>query len=101
MNRKCEIYYLPSATNDLEEIIDYIKLDSPKSAVNMLNLIDETISKLGDFPEIGVVPKNRRLKKLGYRILIMGNYLAFYVIKDDMIEIRRVLHGNRNYKFLL
>ncbi|MFZ5986249.1 MAG: type II toxin-antitoxin system RelE/ParE family toxin [Bacillota bacterium] len=101
MNRKCEIYYLPSATNDLEEIIDYIKLDSPKSAVNMLNLIDETISKLGDFPEIGVVPKNRRLKKLGYRILIIGNYLAFYVIKDDMIEIRRVLHGNRNYKFLL
>ncbi len=101
MNKKYEIYYLPSAVNDFEEIIEYIKADSPKAALDTVNKIDEAILNLEDFPELGVVPKDKRLKKLGYRVLIIGNYLAFYVIKDEAIEIRRILRGSRNYKFLL
>lgn len=101
MRKKYEINYLPIAVSDLEEIIEYIKIDNPDAALNMLNTIDEAISKLKDFSEIGVIPKDKRLKRLGYRIKVCKNYLVFYVIKENIIEIRRILHGKRNYEFLL
>jgi toxin ParE1/3/4 len=101
MGKKYIMKYLPIATNDLIEILEYIKVDSPKAALDFVNRIDETIVKLKDFPELGVIPKDKRLKKLGYRTLIIGNYIVFYVVLDDIVEIRRVLHGSRNYKFLL
>jgi plasmid stabilization system protein ParE len=37
----------------------------------------------------------------GYRMLVIGNYLAFYVIRGNIIEIRRVIHGSRKYSFLM
>lgn len=101
MNKKYKVNYLPISVKDLEELIEYIKIDSPSAALNMLNKIDESISKLKDLPEIGIIPKDERLRRLGYRILVIGNYLVFYVIKENIIEVRRILHGKRNYKFLL
>ena len=32
-----------------------------------------------------------------YRI---GDYLVFYVIKSKIVQIRRIIHGARNYGFL-
>ncbi|HOE57481.1 MAG TPA: type II toxin-antitoxin system RelE/ParE family toxin, partial [Bacillota bacterium] len=53
------------------------------------------------FPFIGVVPKDIRLQGLGYRMLIIENYLVFYVVLDDIVEIRRITSGKRKYDFLL
>jgi len=33
--------------------------------------------------------------------LVIGNYLVFYVIKGKTVEIRRILHGQRRYDFLI
>jgi plasmid stabilization system protein ParE len=38
---------------------------------------------------------------LGYRMVVIGNYLAFYVVKKDVVQIRRVIHSSRNYQRLL
>jgi toxin ParE1/3/4 len=48
---------------------------------------------------MGVTPKDLRLKSLNYKMLVINNYLVFYVIKDGTIEIRRIVHGNRKYSF--
>lgn len=103
MSKKFEINYLPIAKNDLEEIIEYIQKDSPAIALDFLNKIDKTISQLSDFPYMGAIPKNKHLQSKGYRMLIIKNYLIFYVVYDNIqeIEIRRILHGKRKYKFLL
>jgi plasmid stabilization system protein ParE len=50
---------------------------------------------------MGVVSKDIRLISLNYRMLVIENYLVFYIIKDDVVEIRRILHGKRKYSFLL
>ena len=50
---------------------------------------------------MGVIPNDLRLKSLNYRMLIIDNYLVFYVVKDCIVEIRRILHGRRKYAFLL
>ncbi|WP_368293890.1 type II toxin-antitoxin system RelE/ParE family toxin [Dehalobacter sp. TBBPA1] len=68
---------------------------------DFLDEVDQTISKLEAFPYIGSVPKDMRLMHLNYRILVIGNYLVFYVVLDEIIEIRRILHGKRQYSFLI
>jgi toxin ParE1/3/4 len=98
--KKFKIHYLSIAERDILEIIDFISKKNPTAAINLIDEIDKQISKLADFPEIGKLAKDDRLKKLGYRILVVKKYLVFYVVKKQSIEIRRILHGKRKYEFL-
>jgi addiction module RelE/StbE family toxin len=100
-HKKYGIEYLPIAREDLIDIFEYIKSDNPDAAANFIKKIDESILKLEMFPGCGVIPKDERLQKRGYRMLIIGNYVVFYVIKDGAVEIRRIIHGSRKYSFLL
>ena len=101
MNKKCEVRYLPASQQDLIDILNYIKQDNPSAALKLVEEIDEVISRLENFPNLGVVPKDLRLKSLNYRMLVIDNYLVFYVVKDHVIEIRRIIHGKRKYSFFL
>jgi len=101
MTTKYNIEYLPIAERDLIDIFDYIRRDNPSTAVNFIDRIDKTISQLESFPKMGSIPKDDRLSRKGYRMLIVGDYLVFYVFLDDIVEIRRILHGSRKYSFLL
>lgn len=101
MNKKYEVHYLPAAQQDLIDILNYIKQDNPTAALKLIHEIDGVISKLEDFPNMGVTPKDLRLKSLNYKMLVIDNYLVFYAIKGSIIEIRRIVHGKRKYSFLL
>lgn len=103
MSDKYKIRYLPIAVQDLEDILDYIQTDNPSAALNLIDTIDNSISKLSTHPYIGGIPKDSRLLRLGYRILIIKNYLAFYVVNESIneVEIRRVLLSRQKYEFLL
>lgn len=96
-----EVRYLPAARRDMLDILDYIQRDSPGAAERFVGLIDDRISLLGRFPEMGREIKDERLRRLGYRILVIEDYVAFYVIKESAVEIRRVMHGGRRYEFLV
>ncbi len=96
-----KIEYLPVAQEDLLQILGYIAKNNPPAAKDVIDKLDRAISGLVSFPLIGAIPKDERLKRLGYRMLIVEKYLVFYVVKDEVIEIRRVLHGSRKYEFLL
>jgi len=97
------INYLPAAKRDLEEIINYIQSDNPDAALNLINDIDKNILQLKDFPFMGKIPEDAHLQSKGYRMLIVKNYIAFYVVFEDVreIEIRRIIHGKRRHQFLL
>ena len=98
---KYQINITEAAEQDLDNIIDYISDDNPTAALKIAARIEENILKLEDFPFIGIVPRIRRLARKGYRILIVDDYLVFYVIASkETIEIRRILSGKRNYQFL-
>jgi len=100
MSGRFEIRYLRTAEADLEEIFDYIVRDNPSAAAAMLEKFDDTISRLADNPHLGVAPRDDRLRRLGYRILIIEDYLVFYLVKSKTMQIRRIIHGARNYRFL-
>jgi len=103
MNKdKYDINYLPSAEKDLNDIMSYIQSDNPKVALNLLNDIDKNISQLETFPFKGKKPDDDYLQSKGYRMLIVNSYIIFYIVFENKkeIEIRRIIHGKRKYKFL-
>jgi toxin ParE1/3/4 len=95
------IRYLSTAQRDLIEIFEYIKKDRPDAALGLLEKFDKSISRLAANPKLGILPKDERLNRLGYRVLVVDKYLVFYVLKPKMVQIRRVIHGARRYNFLL
>ena len=100
--RKCTINLTAAAEQDLAEIVEYIANDNPAAALKLADEIQENILRLEEFPTSGVIPKNRRLARQGYRILIIQSYLVFYCLpNDETVEIRRVISGKRQYQFLL
>lgn len=101
MKNPYTIRYLKTAEKDLIDIFNYIKQDKPSVAVTYLERLDDLISQLASNPLIGTIPKDSRLKKMGYRILIVDKYLVFYVVKSKTVQIRRVIHGARQYEFLI
>jgi len=91
-----------AAERDLADIVDYTANDNPAAALKLAEEIEQGILQLEDFPLIGAIPKNRRLTRLGYRILIIDSYLVFYsLLNNETIEIMRIVSGKRDYKFLL
>ena len=95
------IRYLSTAQRDLVEILEYIKKDRPGAASGLMDKFDKSIAHLATNPELGIIPKDERLKRLGYRVLVVDKYLVFYVLKPKTVQIRRAIHGARRYGFLL
>ena len=93
--------YLPIAQDDLISIFDWIAKDSPGRALSFVEKIDKRIGALAQSPHLGRIPRNQRLKEYGYRVLILDSYLVFYKIRNQTIEIHRVVHASRNLDHLI
>lgn len=91
----------PAAEQDLLDIIDYLNTLSPTAALRYYDLLTEQIASLSVMPERCPRPKDLALAAKGYRYLVVENYLVFYVVADDTVQIRRILYGRRNYQSLL
>ena len=95
------IRLLSIAEEDFTEIISFIAADNTKAALNLADKIEKNLELLSDNPLSGKFPSDSDLKLLGYRYLIIENYLIFYTIEKRTIMSHRMLHGARNYKSLL
>jgi toxin ParE1/3/4 len=91
------IRLLRVAEEDLADIVLYIAADRPTAADRMANKIEKNLTLLLHNPHLGRVPTDRRLMDLGYRYLVVEDYLIFYTIEDTDILIHRILHGARDY----
>lgn len=98
-----KITYSKEALRDLDEIFDYISktLHNKAAAIHTVQRIQSDIDKLAAFPEMGPSLSSMIGRKSEYRFLVSGNYIAFYLIGDELVEIARVLYGRRNYMSLL
>ena len=96
-----KIKIFPTAKQDLEEVIGYLNTLSPDAASKYYDLLVEEIASLSKMPERCPKPKDLALAAKGYRYLIVKNYLVFYVIIGDTVQIRRILYARRDYSALL
>ncbi|MHB8339225.1 MAG: type II toxin-antitoxin system RelE/ParE family toxin [Ignavibacteriaceae bacterium] len=98
---KYQVRLLSIAEEDFTEIISFIAADNPTSADAIANKIEKNLELLSDNPNLGRIPREEEIRNLGYRYLIVQNYLIFYTIEEKTIFVYRILHGARNYKTLL
>ena len=92
-----EIIYLPIAKKDLAEIATYItdNLKAPMAAMDLLETLDKSISRLGEFPFSCKVYQSETLES-EYRLLPVKNYAVFYVVEERIVVVHRVIYAKRN-----
>lgn len=95
---KYEIKYLPLAYKDLSNIVFYIidELKAPEAARNLIEELDISISRLTQFPYSCKVYMYDKLLDNEFRVLPVRNYLVFYVVKEKVVEIHRVIYSKMN-----
>jgi len=98
---KYEIKIYAVAKKDLLDIVDYVNTLSPGAAVNLYISIVEKIGTLTEMPERCALVKDNNLRIKGYRVLIVENYLVFFVIKGNTVGIRRIIYAKRNFSWLV
>lgn len=101
--KKYSLRYLPIAQQDLSEIIDYIQnnLQNPIAAENTLSKIEKAILERLESPESFAVWQSNKKRDYPYRRINVGNYSVWYVVIDDVMEVRRILYSKRNEENLI
>lgn len=98
---KYQIRFLKIAEEDFTEIVSYVAADNPNAANVLATKIEKNLELLSDNPKLGRIPRDEEIRNLGYRYLIVQNYIIFYTTEERIIIIHRILHSARNYKALL
>ena len=93
-----KIVYLPLAESDLMEALDYIayKLDAPQAANDLLEAFDETVQSIAEFPYAYEPYWTDRPMRDEIRKVPVKNYVLYYTVYQDRVEIRRFIHGRRD-----
>lgn len=96
-----KIKILPTAQEDMAELVDYLNTLSPDAALRYYDLLTEKIMTLSAMPERCPLARDTQLRLRGYRVLIVEKYLIFYVILGDTVQIRRIIYARRQYETLI
>ena len=87
-----------AAYEDLRNIYSYIALElrSPDDARNVLRRILAEIATLDEMPNRFRPYPREPLTSQGVRVMDVGNYCVYYIAKDDVVSIARILYFRRD-----
>jgi plasmid stabilization system protein ParE len=87
-----KVVWTQEAERWLLKIHDYIVLDSPVNAFNVVQSIYQRAQILKEFPQLGQAYRSASGREL--RILLWGHYRIVYrLMPDDEVHIIGVFHG--------
>jgi len=94
-----------SAHNDLTGISSYIRdeLREPVTALKLMEKIKDSITSLTTLPFRHNLVADEYLAALGFRKIIIDNYIVFYIVseKGQTVTVVRILYGKRDWLHLL
>lgn len=92
-----KIIYTKRAKVELENLYNYIyfNLANPIAAKRLKSNIIKPISNLEYFPYMG-----KKILNSKFRYLIFKNYLIFYSVNNQNVEIQRIIHKNQKVKYI-
>jgi toxin ParE1/3/4 len=96
-----EIRFLSIAQDDLRDIIDFISIQNTQAAEKLVTRIEKILATLSTHPYAGRISDDEELLRMGYRYLVIDNYLIYYVTEGTQVWIHRIIHGARERKPLL
>ncbi len=101
--KRYKLRYLPVFEADLYEAALYISdvLNNPQAAEKLLAETEKAILERLKMP-LAFEPyhSSKKRKDIYYRIYV-GNYTVFYVVIDDVMEVRRFIYSGRDFDRIL
>ena len=88
-----KISYTPESINDLKRLREFIEVKNPAAAERVASSILKGISQLKTFPYLGIEVSQAPNSEM-VRDLIIGNYIARYLLRPEEINILRIWHHN-------
>lgn len=101
---KYKVIRTDTADSQIRQIILFIAEGFGKEvALKKLDELEQSMMSLADHPYKGVFPRDRMLKRQGYRVLILEKNLVFYKTSDEerVITIHAVFDQRRDYLSIL
>jgi toxin ParE1/3/4 len=98
-NNKWTLDLSHEADEDLVDIWDYLASEASEEVANrQLHQFDAAFEKLQSWPYLG---RKRDELSAGLRSVPVHQYIVFYRIHADVIEVARILHGRRDFASIL
>ena len=103
MPKQYRLQYLPLFWDDLVQAVFYIRevLKNPDAAERLLDRTEAAILEHAKEPTMAQVYKTTRRRPVPYYWFPVGNYMVFYVVYDDVMEMRRFIYGARDLTKML
>lgn len=99
MNEKhYKLRFLPLFEDDLNEIVDYIagRLKNPIAADALACDVQKAIRERLSCAEAFEQYHSAKERQYPYYRIYVRNYTIFYVVIDDVMEVRRIVYSRRN-----
>ncbi len=100
---KYMIKYLPSFSEELNEIIYYITfiLKNKKAAERFLMNVHNAIEQKSESPESYEIYKNKANMKYDWYRIYIGNFTIFYTVRNTVMEVAHIIYSARNLDDLI
>jgi len=96
--KKYRVDIKPTAEADLIKRYQEIGAESPQNALNWYLAIMAALEKLDELAErCPIAPEDREFG-LGIRHLIIGDYRALYLIREEAVEVLHIRHSAMDRK---
>jgi len=98
-----KLKYAQSYREDLKSVVSYIRdsLQNPIAAQKIKDDVKSKFIKIKENPFIYPAVPNEFLASKGYRLAIVNNFIIFYKVKENQIEVIRFLYGHRDWVNIL
>lgn len=102
-NKKYELRFLPLFENDLTEIVEYISftLKAPTAAERLVDDVERAINNRLFCAESFEPFYSAKERKYPYYKISVRNFTVFYVVIDNVMEVRRILYNRRDFNNLI
>ena len=96
--KRYKLRVLPLFEDDLNEAVDYIalRLKKPVAAENLVNAVQEAIRERTTCAEAFEAYHSMQERQYPYYRIHVKNYIVFYVVIGDVMEVRRLIYNRRN-----
>ncbi len=89
-----KVIWFKSAVLDLKSVRDYITQDNPQAAQQVVQRIKDKVSLLREQPGMGRLGRVPNTKEL---LVDRTPFILPYRVRDNKVEILRVLHTSRRW----
>ena len=95
--KRYKVRVLPAAQKDEKQILRFLAAVSTETARLYQKLFAEGFRSLAEFPMRCPPARDAYMAERGYRYLLVRNYLVFFLVSGDTVQITHIVDGRSDY----